>query len=48
MMTRRILDTVITVTTIGGLAIYADVWVAGIALAFGAWNYWDGLTRRYL
>lgn len=48
MTTRRILDTVITVVTIGGLGLYVGFWPAVVALAFGAWNYWDGCTRRFL
>lgn len=47
--TRRIiLDVVVSWSVIGVFLYFTNVWLAGLAVAFGCWNYWDGLTRRFL
>lgn len=45
---RIILDTAVSVLTVGTFLYFTNFWLSALAVAFGTWNYWDGLTRRYL
>lgn len=43
---RIIADTMITAGMFFAVSWHVNVWAAIAVLAFGLWNYWDGLTRR--